>query len=292
MIDDTPIKGMNAILAGEGPELEELYGWFNRRPGGGNTWLVYSADEVIDIAAHYLVHLVIIQPTKFYPAALTALKLRELSPESVIAFFADNDDFLPSDEGVRRRLSHYYRLRSRDRGGWSSPADAESFRRLLTATAAWHENYQADDAYKPRFKYDAAISFAGEDRLSADALARHLKNAGLKIFYDDFEKARLWGKDLFTTLHTTYSEEARYCIILVSEAYVRKQWTVHERRAAQERVLSERDNEYLLPIRIDNTQVPGLPKQIAYLDASMGMDRIANLFLDKLAETLALRSLQ
>jgi hypothetical protein len=292
MIDDTPIKGMNVLLAGASSEVEELYGWFNRRPHGGQTWYVFSPEEVIDIAAHNLVHLVIIQPRRFNAAALTALRLREISPESVIAFFADSDDFLPDSESVRTRLSHYYRLHTGEGGGWSESADVESFKRLLKATAAWHEKYQADKSYSPRYKYDVAISFAGEDRSSADDLARFLRYAGLKVFYDDFETARLWGKDLFITLYNTYSQDARYCIMLVSEAYVQKRWTVHERRAAQERVLNERDNEYLLPVRIDNTPVPGLPQQIAYLDASIGMKRVAELFLDKLAQELASRSLQ
>jgi hypothetical protein len=47
--------------------------------------------------------------------------------------------------------------------------------------------------------------------------------------------------------------------MLISKAYVEKAWTVHERRSAQERVLAERDNEYLLPVRIDGSPVPGLP---------------------------------
>ncbi len=292
MIADTPIKGMNVLLAGSSSEMEELYGWFNRRPNGGQTWYVYSPEQVIDIAAHNLVHLVIIQPKRFDTAALTALRLREISPESVISFFADSDDFLPDLESARTRLSHYYRLRTGIRGLWSSSADPESFEMLLKATAAWHEKYRADEAYSPRYKYDVAISFAGEDRSSADDLARSLRRAGLKVFYDDFETAQLWGKDLFITLYNAYSQDARYCIMLVSEAYVQKRWTVHERRSAQERVLNERDNEYLLPVRIDNTPVPGLPQQIAYLDASIGMERVAKLFLDKLAQALASRSLQ
>ena len=292
MIADTPIKGMNVLLAGPSSEMEELYGWFNRRPNGGQTWYVYSPEEAIDIAAHNLVHLVIIQPDLFRTAALTALKLREISPESVISFFADNDDFLPDSESVRIRLSHYYRLHSGKGGMFSSSADSKSFKKLLKATAAWHENYQANEAYSPRYKYDVAISFAGEDRPSADELARSLRRAGLKVFYDDFETAQLWGNDLFITLYQVYSQDARYCIMLTSESYVQKRWTVHERRSAQERVLNERDNAYLLPVRIDNTPVPGLPQQIGYLDASIGMERVAELFLDKLAQALASRSLQ
>jgi hypothetical protein len=170
-----------------------------------------------------------------------------------------------------------------DSSWYLNSADPESLKEVLIATAKWHEKYQRSEAYPNRYPYDVAISFAGEDRAEADALARALKAIGLRVFYDDFEQASLWGKDLFSTLYDVYSHQARYCIMLVSKWYVDKVWTVHERREAQERVLNERDNEYLLPVRIDNTPLPGLPKTIAYLDASIGMDRVANLFVQKLS---------
>jgi hypothetical protein len=135
-----------------------------------------------------------------------------------------------------------------------------------------------------------ALSFAGEDRAKADELANSLKMAGLEVFYDDFEQAKLWGKDLFATLYDVYCHQSRYCIILVSKSYADKAWTVHERRSAQARVLKERDNEYLLPVRLDETPLPGLPDTTAYLNASMGMPRIAKLFVQKLADKLASRS--
>lgn len=74
--------------------------------------------------------------------------------------------------------------------------------------------------------------------------------------------------------------------MLISHHYVEKMWTVHERRAAQERVLNERNQEYLLPVRIDSTPLPGLPSTIAYLNASSGPKAIAQLFVRKLGGIL------
>lgn len=291
MIDDAPVRGMNIVLVGGSSALEELYGWGCRRPGGGATWFVSSSTEVLDIAKHNRVHLVLIEPRTFRGTALVALKLREVCPEAVIAFFGDDDEVanLGDSLDVRTRLSHYYRVARGAGGMWSDSADSGSFTQLLRNTAAWHETYAKTHSYPVKYEYDVALTFAGEDRTSAEFLANSIKEAGLRVFYDDFEKANLWGKDLFSTLYEVYSVKSLYCIMLISRFYVEKQWTVHERRSAQERVLSERDNEYLLPVRLDDTSVPGLPKTIAYLDASIGMEAIAKLLQAKLAQKLAVQ---
>jgi hypothetical protein len=49
-------------------------------------------------------------------------------------------------------------------------------------------------------EYDIVISFAGEDRQVAEEIAVELKNNGIRVFYDNFEKADLWGKDLYEHL--------------------------------------------------------------------------------------------
>src|SRR5260370_20126628 len=48
--------------------------------------------------------------------------------------------------------------------------------------------------------YDVALSFAGEDRNYANALAEALRHRQLNVFYDEYEKTPLWGKNLYTYL--------------------------------------------------------------------------------------------
>jgi hypothetical protein len=134
------------------------------------------------------------------------------------------------------------------------------------------------------FEYDIALSFAGEDRGHAEALADLLKSKGVRVFYDMYEQADLWGKDLYEHLHNVYSKKARYCAIFCSEAYVRKVWTDHERRSAQERAMAEKGTAYILPIRLDATEVPGIRKTVGYVDISLGAPRIADLVLTKLGK--------
>jgi TIR domain len=114
------------------------------------------------------------------------------------------------------------------------------------------------------FEYDVAISFAGEQRPEAEAIANCLREAGINVFYDRYEKANLWGKDLYEHLSDIYQNKARYCLMLVSAAYAAKVWTTHERKNAQARALSQR-LEYILPVRFDETEIPGLPNTVGHL---------------------------
>ncbi|MHB1630880.1 MAG: hypothetical protein ACYCQL_01500 [Acidithiobacillus sp.] len=51
-------------------------------------------------------------------------------------------------------------------------------------------------------KYHIALSFAGEDDY-VEEVATYLKATGVKVFYDKFEAADLWGKDLYALLTPT-----------------------------------------------------------------------------------------
>ena len=76
-------------------------------------------------------------------------------------------------------------------------------------------------------EYDITLSFAGEDRDFALALANELLVRGLKVFYDNHEIATLWGKDLYLYLQEVYRDKAVYCIPIISEHYTKKNWTRH-----------------------------------------------------------------
>jgi hypothetical protein len=117
------------------------------------------------------------------------------------------------------------------------------------------------------YEFDVALSFAGEDRAHAECLANLFRDSHARVFYDEFVKATLWGKDLYQHLETIYKDQdqANYCVVFVSEAYIRKNWTKHELRQAQARSFAS-DREYILPLRVDDAVLPGLPPTIGYLD--------------------------
>ena len=82
-----------------------------------------------------------------------------------------------------------------------------------------------------------------------------------------------------------YAKQARYCIIFASAQYRDRMWTGHERRAAQARAIESRDSEYILPIRFDDAEIPGLPHTVTYLSSALGTAKIAEMFVRKLGLT-------
>ena len=132
------------------------------------------------------------------------------------------------------------------------------------------------------FKYDVALSFAGENREIVEQIAEKLAENNIKVFYDEFEKAKLWGKRLSTHFQKTYGENACFVIVFVSKEYSLKDWTNFEFSIARGES-KFRGTEFILPVRLDNTILFGLPDDIAYLDFNTeGIEGIVNAVIDKL----------
>ena len=115
-------------------------------------------------------------------------------------------------------------------------------------------------------KYEVALSFAGEQRLYVGEVARALQSRGVSVFYDEFETVRLWGTHLAEELQSVYEGRASLAVMFISTDYVEKMWPRHERRAILSRAVEER-GEYVLPVRFDDAEVPGLSRDLDYLRA-------------------------
>lgn len=140
--------------------------------------------------------------------------------------------------------------------------------------------------------YDLALSYASENRDLAQALALELKRRGVAVFYDRLEQADLWGKDLYQHLSDVYRYRARYCLVFVSAAYARRTWTRFELTSAQARALAS-EHEYILPLRLDETELPGLPSTVAYVDArQLSVGEIVDLVLQKLGNLATRHSIR
>ncbi|WP_378185869.1 toll/interleukin-1 receptor domain-containing protein [Aquimarina sp. W85] len=113
--------------------------------------------------------------------------------------------------------------------------------------------------------YDIALSFAGEDRNYVEKVAFGLKKKNIRVFYDMFEEASLWGKNLYNYLSDIYQRKARFTVLFISKSYNEKLWTNHERVSMQARAFQE-SREYILPARFDNTEIPGILNTVGYID--------------------------
>ena len=117
-------------------------------------------------------------------------------------------------------------------------------------------------------KYHVALSFAGEDRDYVKRVAAKLTAEGVDVFYDEFEEAALWGKNLYTHLREVYEEKALFTVMFISEHYKNKMWPSHERESAQARAIGS-NQEYILPAFFDTSvKVPGLLKTIGHISLS------------------------
>jgi hypothetical protein len=121
-----------------------------------------------------------------------------------------------------------------------------------------------DQVVPTQERYDVALSFAGEDRDYVQGVADYLAKNGVAVFYDKFEEVELWGKDLVEHLDFVYRTGAQYCVMFISEHYARKIWTNHERRSALAAALVAR-KEYILPVKFDSTEIPGLRPTVGYI---------------------------
>jgi hypothetical protein len=132
------------------------------------------------------------------------------------------------------------------------------------------------------YEFDIAISYAGEDRTYVHEVAQRLRDASVRVFYAEFSLAQTWGSDLVTFFDDVFRRRAKFAMLFVSTSYVSKPWTRHERRSAQARSLYE-DETYILPVRLDDAELPGLLPTIGYLDArKLSIDELVGLTLERL----------
>ena len=69
--------------------------------------------------------------------------------------------------------------------------------------------------------------------------------------------------------------------MFLSEHYARNLWTNHERENAQARAFQE-NHEYILPVRLDDTEIPGILPTVGYLDLrSMTIEEIYEVFSEE-----------
>jgi len=70
--------------------------------------------------------------------------------------------------------------------------------------------------------------------------------------------------------------------MFISKHYANKLWTNHERESAQARAF-KKHGTYILPVRIDDTEIPGIKETIGYIDLRQStIAQLTELTLEKL----------
>ena len=133
-------------------------------------------------------------------------------------------------------------------------------------------------------QYEVALSYAGEQRCYVQSVARALQSRGIAIFYDGFEPVQLWGKHGTEFFDQVFAQQAKYAAMFISKDYVGKMWPRFERRSILSRAVQE-GGDYILPVRFDDTPVPGLPADLIYLRAE---DHTPAVLAAKISEKLGI----
>ncbi len=153
--------------------------------------------------------------------------------------------------------------------------DENSSQTLLAFNDGSIDTFSVGNAPRPRsgqpstdgLVYDVAVSFAGEQRQLVREVVQMLRDAGVAVFYDEDEQAALWGRDLVEVLDDVYRKQAFRTLMFISKEYADKAWPTHERRSALARSILEADEPYILPVRLDDTDITGLHPTVSHLDA-------------------------
>ena len=138
-----------------------------------------------------------------------------------------------------------------------------------------------------KYTFDFSVSCSGDCRAQAKELAKLLVDKGTIVFYDEFYLAHLLGKRLDNEFSWVFGAGTRFFVPFVSTAYARKPWPQYELGVAR-REAEKRQGEFILPLRVDDTLLPGLPETVCYLDLRhMGLREVADFLFQKLASSTA-----
>jgi hypothetical protein len=138
---------------------------------------------------------------------------------------------------------------------------------------------------KDQFEYDVVLSFAGEDRAVANEFADLCRAKNMKVLSEECRSIEPGGSDFVTHIAELYRTKACYCVMFISQHYPLKKWTESERTAAQQHALRDA-NEYLIPVQLDRTEVPGIREAASYWDLRQhSPESIVDWLEQKIAET-------
>jgi hypothetical protein len=120
-----------------------------------------------------------------------------------------------------------------------------------------------------RFRYHVLFSYA-----PVDAGYVHDVHAALpeevKVF--DYAEQGMWGDELAKALEHRYKNEALFCVVFISEAYLKSPWTNKE--FAIVRHVAKRKPGYMLPVLLDPIKIPEL-EAIAWLNRTITPEQLA-----------------
>jgi len=129
-----------------------------------------------------------------------------------------------------------------------------------------------------RFRYHALFSYASEDAEYVRAVYAALPKE-VRAF--DYAEGGMWGEKLVKGLERRYKNDALFCVVFISRAYLASPWTTKELAIVQR--VDKRKPGYMLPVVLDGTLVPEI-EEIVWLDKTLTPEQLAARLVAKIRE--------
>jgi hypothetical protein len=130
-----------------------------------------------------------------------------------------------------------------------------------------------------RFKYHVLFSYASKDAKYVEAVHLALPK---EIAAFDYAEGGMWGEVLVKGLERRYKNDAPFCVVFISEAYLNSPWTKKELGIVV-RVAKGKPG-YMLPVMLNGAAVPDEIKEVVWLDETLSAEELAASIVAKIRE--------
>lgn len=134
------------------------------------------------------------------------------------------------------------------------------------------------------FRFQVALSFPGEYRQRVERIAFILADAlgRERVLYDKWNRAEFARPNLDVYLPNLYHKQSLLLVFFLCSEFAQKEWCGLEWRAGRD-LLKKGDDERLMLLRLDRSEIPGLYDTDGYLDIDrMPEDEVAEEILSRL----------
>lgn len=136
------------------------------------------------------------------------------------------------------------------------------------------------------YDFDFAISFAGENRDLARMIKDQLETLDCSVFFDELFEANYLGQAWHKKFTEIFGEKSRFVLSLLDKNHLEKIWPTFERESFIPRIA----DAAVIPIYLDNTNFPGIPRDIAGIKFDIGKykpEELRNAVTDYISVKLA-----
>ena len=129
-----------------------------------------------------------------------------------------------------------------------------------------------------RFRHHVVFSYASKDADYVRAVHAALPE---EVDAFDYAEGGMWGEELVKGLEHRYKNDAPFCVVFISQAYLARPWTKKELAIVQ-RVAKGKPG-YMVPVVLDGTVVPEI-EGIVWLDKTLTPEELAERLVDKIRQ--------